>query len=59
MLYWKNITAASLQIDLVLLPALLFGFWLGLQLVARIKDEGYRKVILVLTLAGALVIFLK
>ncbi len=58
-LYWKNITAASLQIDLVLLPALLFGFWLGLQLVARIKDEGYRKVILALTLAGALVIFLK
>lgn len=57
--YWKNITTTSLQIDLVLLPALLLGFWAGLKLVAKIKDDGYRKVILVLTLAGAIVIFLK
>jgi hypothetical protein len=58
-LYWKNITASSLQVDLVLLPAMLLGFWAGLKLVAKIKDDGYRKVILALTLAGALVIFLK
>ena len=58
-LYWKNITSTSLQIDLVLLPALLLGFWAGLKLVAKIKDDGYRKVILVLTLVGAVVILLK
>lgn len=58
-IYWKNITLSSLQIDLFLLPAMLIGFWAGLQLVAKIKDDGYRKVILALTLAGAIVIFLK
>ena len=58
-IYWKNITLSSLQIDLFLLPAMLIGFWTGLKLVAKIKDEGYRKVILALTLAGAIVIFLK
>ena len=57
--YWKNITSTSLQIDLFLLPALLLGFFAGLKIVAVIKDDGYRKVILALTLAGAIVIFLK
>jgi uncharacterized protein len=58
-IYWKNINATSLLTDLWLLPALLLGFFAGLKIVARIKDDGYRKVILVLTLAGAIVIFLK
>ncbi|MGF2414930.1 MAG: sulfite exporter TauE/SafE family protein, partial [Ferruginibacter sp.] len=57
--YWKNINATSLQTDLLLLPALFIGFFAGLKIVAKIKDDGYRKVILVLTLAGAVVIFLK
>jgi uncharacterized protein len=58
-LYWKNITKASLQTDLLLLPALAAGFWAGLKIVARIKDDNYRKVVIVLTLLGAVVIFLK
>ncbi len=57
--YWKNITASSLQTDLVLLPALAIGFWMGLKIVHRIKDENYRKVVIVLTLIGAVFIFLK
>ncbi|MGC4103425.1 sulfite exporter TauE/SafE family protein [Ferruginibacter sp.] len=58
-IYWKNITLTSLQTDLILLPAMVIGFFAGLKIVAKIKDDGYRKVILVLTLAGAIVIFLK
>jgi uncharacterized membrane protein YfcA len=58
-LYWKNITAQSLQTDVVLLPALVLGFWAGVKLVARIKDEGYRKLIIVLTIVGAMVIFFR
>lgn len=58
-LYWKNITAASLYIDLLLLPALLLGFFTGIRLVAKIKDETYRKVVILLTLAGALAIFFR
>jgi uncharacterized membrane protein YfcA len=57
--YWKNITLPTLQLDLILLLPLLLGFFAGLKIVARIKDDGYRKVVLVLTFAGALVIFLK
>ena len=58
-LYWKNITASSLQTDLLLLPALALGFFLGLKIVRAIKDDNYRKVVIVLTLIGAVVIFLK
>ncbi len=57
--YWKNITEASLQTDLLLLPPLAFGFWIGIKIVNRIKDDNYRKVVIVLTLIGAVVIFLK
>jgi len=58
-LYWKNITVSSLQTDLLLLPALALGFLSGLKIVKKIKDDHYRKVVIVLTLIGALVIFLK
>ena len=57
--YWKNITIVSLQTDLLLLPALVLGFWAGLEIVARIKDDNYRKVVIVLTLIGAIFIFMK
>ncbi|MEN9571813.1 MAG: hypothetical protein RL172_3044, partial [Bacteroidota bacterium] len=58
-IYWKNITAQSLQTDLLLLPALALGFVTGLKLVRHIKDDTYRKVVMALTLLGAVVIFLK
>ena len=58
-LYWKNITLSSLRADLLLLPALIIGFWLGVKIVSRIKDDHYRKVVIVLTLIGAVFIFLK
>ena len=58
-LYWKNITVSSLQTDLLLVPALALGFIAGLKIVKQIKDDHYRKVVIVLTLIGAVVIFLK
>ena len=57
--YWKNITASSLQTDLWLLPALVLGFWLGIKIVKHLKDDDYRKTVILLTLIGAIVIFLK
>ena len=57
--YWNNITSTSLLTDLALLPFLALGFWCGLKLVARIKDDLYRQVVIVLTLIGAIFIFLK
>lgn len=58
-IFWKNINVSSLQTDLILLPALALGFLIGIKIVKRIKDNHYRKVVIVLTLIGALVIFLK
>lgn len=57
--YWKNINPTSLQTDLLLIPALAFGFLSGLKIVAVIKDNNYRKIVIVLTLIGAMVIFWK
>lgn len=58
-LYWKNITAQSLLTDLALLPALALGFLLGVRLVHRLQDYTYRRVVIVLTLAGALALLLR
>lgn len=57
--YWNNITPSSLLTDLALVPFLVLGFWCGIKLVARIKDDLYRQVVIVLTLIGAIFIFLK
>lgn len=58
-IYWKNITGPTLYTDLLLLPALIAGFWAGIKLVSTIRDDNYRKVVIVLTMVGALFIFLK
>lgn len=58
-IFWKNISLASLKTDLYLLPALIVGFWVGLKIVSRIRDDNYRKVVIILTLIGAVFIFLK
>jgi hypothetical protein len=57
--YWKNITINSLLTDLALIPFLVLGFWCGIKLVAKIKDDLYRQVVILLTLIGAIFIFLK
>lgn len=58
-LYWKNINATSLLTDLYLLPALALGFWAGIKIVTHIRDDNYRKAVIVLTLIGSVAIFLK
>lgn len=58
-LYWKNINLQVLQTDLVLLPALMAGFWAGIKIVSGIKEDSYRKVVIALTLAGAIFIFFR
>ncbi len=57
--FWKNITLESVYTDILLLPALLIGFWVGLRIVSKIKDDNYRKVVIVLTFLGAIVLLFK
>jgi len=58
-IYWKNITLATLKTDALLVPALIAGFWAGIKIVSKINDDSYRKVVIVLTLIGAAFIFFR
>ena len=57
--YWKNITTSTLEVDLYLIPALALGFWAGVVLTGKIRDEQYRKLVIVLTLIGSVMMLLK
>jgi hypothetical protein len=57
--YWKNINFQSLQMDLVLLPSLALGFWLGIRIIGRIREEQFRKMVMILTLTGSLLMLFR
>jgi uncharacterized membrane protein YfcA len=57
--YWKNITTSTLEVDFYLTPALALGFWAGVVWVGKIRDEQYRKLVIVLTLIGSVMMLLK
>ncbi|WP_276388868.1 sulfite exporter TauE/SafE family protein [Eudoraea chungangensis] len=56
---WKTITKESLLIDLKLVPAVLVGLFLGIRLVKIIRERFYRKMILILTALGAILILFR
>lgn len=57
--YWKNITLDTLKIDLFLIPALAIGFIVGVLLVGKIRDEQYRKLVIILTLLGSVLMLFR
>lgn len=54
---WKTISMESLTINLKLVPAIIVGIIIGIQLVKIIKNQFYRKMILILTALGAVLMF--
>lgn len=56
---WKTITPETLLINLKLLPGIIVGIIVGVQLVKIIKEQFYRKMILVLTAIGAFLILFR
>jgi len=56
---WKTITAQSLMMNLALVPALIFFFFIGYKMVKLIKNDHYKKMILTLTAIGAVVMFFR
>lgn len=56
---WGTITTETLLLDLKLIPGILIGIVIGIRLVKLIKEDFYRKMILVLTALGALMILLR
>lgn len=55
---WGTITTETLLFDLKLIPGIFLGIILGIRVVKIIKEDFYRKMILVLTAFGALMILL-
>lgn len=58
-IYWNNITINTLMLNLLLVPSILVGFFVGIKIVKKIKDDNYRKVIIAITIIGAITLFLK
>jgi uncharacterized protein len=57
--YWKNIGLQIIKLDLILIPVLITGFIFGIKIVAKIKDESFGKVIIALSIIGALSLFFR
>lgn len=51
---WKTINTHSIFVDIILLPALLLGLWVGIHIVMRINQRQFRVGIMVLTFIGAI-----
>ena len=56
---WKTIDQETLKMNLILSPAILIGFYLGIKLVKIINNDLYRKLVLLVTAIGALIILLR
>ena len=56
---WETITIDTFPLILRLLPFVVLGIFAGITMVKVIKEHSYRKMILILTAMGALLIFLK
>ncbi|ASV30277.1 sulfite exporter TauE/SafE family protein [Maribacter cobaltidurans] len=55
---WETITWESLVLNLKLLPGIFLGFFVGIRIIKLINEEFFRKMILVLTALGALLIMM-
>lgn len=56
---WGTITRESLLIDLRLIPGIFIGLYVGVRLVKIIQETFYRKMILILTALGAILILFR
>lgn len=54
---WKTITTSTIYIDILLLAPLLLGLYVGVVLVKKIQQEQFRRLIMILTTIGAILIF--
>lgn len=56
---WETVTLETLLFDLKLIPGIIIGIFVGFRLVKLIREDFYRKMILVLTALGAVMILIK
>lgn len=56
---WETVNSESIKQSISLVPALFIGFMIGVSLVKKIKDKNYRKMIIIITGIGALILLFK
>lgn len=56
---WETVSLETFAINIRLIPGVFLGFYIGVKVVEKIHEEAYRKMILILTAFGAVMIFLK
>lgn len=55
---WKTISWHTLSLDIILLPAIGLGAFLGIQLVKRISDKLYRTAVIIVTALSAFLLLI-
>lgn len=58
-IFWNNINMSTLSLNLLMIPSTMLGFFVGRKIVSKIKDESYRKVVIAITIGGAIMIFVR
>ena len=56
---WKTVTPKTLQLNLMMAPMIIIGFFLGIRILKSINNDLYRKLVLIVTAIGAAIILLK
>lgn len=57
-LVWKNININTLTVDILVLPAIAFGAWLGVFFVKLIPEKAYKWFVIVITVLSAFLILI-
>lgn len=55
---WNNISGETLQFNLVMLPSIAVGAWIGIVFVKKISEKNYRVAVYALTLISALMLLM-
>jgi len=56
---WKTVTPESFLLDLIALPAILLGAWLGIRIVKMLSERVYRIFVVAMTFLSALLLILR
>ena len=57
-LFWKNIDAATLTFDAIMVPGIAAGAFIGIRVAGKIPERAYRIFVMVMTGIAALMLFL-
>ena len=55
---WKNISAETLKVDLIAVPVIALGMFLGIYIVKLLPEKVYRYLIILATMATSLLLFM-